>query len=134
MSEVLIGSWRLISAIQSRDGEKSHHRGENPVGQIIYAADGRMSATIMNPTWIDNLEQKMNGPEEFMAYAGPWTLHGDVVHHHLEICSWPMLIGKTLKRSFEIRSENEVFLRSIPITSKSGATYVQELLWRRFGT
>ena len=133
MSKLLIGSWRLIWAMQSQDGVKTHHRGENPVGQIIYSPDGRMSATIMDPSWATNEDQMLKGPEIFMAYAGPYTLEGDLVRHHVEICSWPKVIGKVLERRFEMCGNDEVFPRSIPITSKSGKTYQQELLWRRFG-
>ncbi len=131
MSERLHGSWKLVWAMQSRDGVKRHHRGENPLGQIIYSPDGRMSATIMDPSWLEEGAQ-LKGPEIFMAYAGPWDIQGDAVRHHIEICSWAALVGRILVRHFEWRGDDEVFLRSPPSTSKSGAVYQQELLWRRY--
>ena len=47
-----IGAWRLLRATQDCDGEITFHHGEHPVGQIIYSANGRMSATIMDPAWL----------------------------------------------------------------------------------
>ena len=131
MTERLHGSWKLRWAVQSRDGVKRHHRGENPIGQIIYSPDGRMSATIMDPSWLED-GAELNGPEIFMAYAGPWDIESDTVRHHIEICSWPALVGRILVRQFEWRGEDEIFLRSPPSTSRSGAVYQQELLWTRY--
>ena len=133
MKEKFIGSWELLWATQYRDDVKSFHHGEKPLGQIIYSADGRMSATIMNPIWMNNPERRIRESGEFMAYAGPWEIVGDTVRHHVKIASWRELVGVTLERKFELRGENEVFLTTAPQTTKKGVTYRQELLWRRFG-
>ena len=132
MSEKLIGAWELVEAVQYRDGVKSHHHGTNPVGQIVYSANGRVAATIMDPIWLENKTRLLKGAGEFMAYAGPFEVVGNLVRHHVKICSWNDVVGTTLERTFELRGDNEVFLRTVPVTSKSGATYIGELLWRRF--
>ena len=128
----LIGAWRLLRATHnSSDGEVSFHHGEHPVGQIVYSADGRMSATIMDPSW---LEPPVDGKRrfgEFMAYAGAYEVQGDRVLHHVKIASHAPMVGTTLVRQFELRG-NEIFLRTEPHVGKNGKTYVHELLWRRF--
>src|ERR1700735_3983036 len=46
----LTGTWRLVSCVRTRkDGSTSLPWGENPVGQIIYLSNGRMSVQIMRP-------------------------------------------------------------------------------------
>lgn len=128
----LIGAWRLLRATQDCDGEITFHHGEHPVGQILYSADGRMSANIMNPTWLQPAVDGKRRFGEFMAYAGAYEVKGDRVLHHVEIASHAPMVGTTLERIFDLRGD-EIFLRTTPHVGKNGKTYVHELHWRRFG-
>ena len=132
MKEKFVGAWDLVFTKDYRDDVENLKYGPGTIGQIMYSADGRMSAVMMNPVWLDNPERKIHAPGEFMAYAGPWELKGDEVHHTVKIASWKDAVGTVFVRKFELRGENEVFLTTIPLTSK-GVVYRQELLWRRAG-
>ncbi len=46
----LAGTWSLVSCVRTNpEGHTSFPWGENPVGQIIYLGNGRVSAQIMRP-------------------------------------------------------------------------------------
>src|SRR5581483_5202569 len=127
----LIGAWRLLRATQHCEGEVTFHHGENPVGQIIYSADGRMSANIMDPRWLQPPREGGRRFGELMACAGAYAVKADRVLHHVEIASHAPMVGTTLERFFDLRGD-EILLRTAPYVGKSGKTYVHELLWRRF--
>ncbi len=83
LREQLIGTWRLVSYIESPvDGLPKHSPlGEKPEGMIMYTPDGYMSAQLMRPgrkNFASN-DWFMGTPEEFteeatgyIAYSGPF--------------------------------------------------------------
>lgn len=127
----LIGTWSLESSISYRNGEGTPSFGDPPVGQIQYAADGKMSAFLMDPAWVEKGDPTAKGLSDFFSYAGRWTLTGNQVRHDIEICSIPMKVGTAFERTLTPKDENCMELSTAPETSKSGAVYITILRWRR---
>ena len=126
----LLGAWSLQSSITYRDEVPSHSYSEKPRGQIQYTEDGRMSGFLMHPDWRARGTNATKEDELFLAYAGAWTIVGDEVRHAVEFCTIPNWIGRELVRRFRF-FDDCVELSTAPETSKSGATYVTKLIWRK---
>jgi hypothetical protein len=137
----LTGTWRLVSCVRTHgDGSKSLPWGENPVGQIIYLDNGRMSAQIMRPgrhstvpPGIDygssqateqEIREAVNG---FVSYFGTYSVDesANKVTHNLEAALVPTWVGTSLVRAFQIDWSGKLTLmREVP-----GEKDV--LVWRR---
>jgi hypothetical protein len=128
----LIGAWRLISSIQSRNGISSKSFGDPPSGQIQYTEDGRMSAFLMNPSWKEIGENATKQSDLFFSYAGQWKINENKIHHLIEFCSAPSKIGTTFVRTIRLINNAEIELSTAPETSPSGNVYETKLIWRRY--
>ena len=137
----LAGTWRLVSCVRTHpDGTTSFPWGENPVGQIIYLNNGRMSAQIMRPgrsstvpPGVDYGSSKATDHEireavsGFVSYFGTYSIDeaAKKVSHTLEAALVPGWVGTTLVRAFVLDPSGQLILtREIP-----GEKDV--LLWRR---
>ena len=94
MKESLVGTWKLVSATETNEkGEVKGSYGPNPIGFLTYTADGRMSVVggdsrrkpLSLPT--ASTEERAGAFDTFFAYAGRYTVSGDRVIHHIEVCS-----------------------------------------------
>ena len=129
----LIGSWLLTECVSYRDDVGTPTFGEPPMGQIQYTEDGRMSAFLMDPAWVERGSAEAKGLTDFFAYAGTWERDGDRVRHHIEFASQPVRVGTDFERQIEVIDDDTIRLVTIPEVSKSGRTYVTKLTWRRTG-
>jgi hypothetical protein len=137
----LAGTWRLVSCVRTHaDGSTSFPWGENPVGQIIYMSNKRMSAQIMRPgrsstvpPGVDYGSSKATDQEireavsGYVSYFGTYSVDEEArtVSHTLEGALVPGWVGTTLLRAFLIDASGQLILtREIP-----GEKDV--LLWRR---
>ncbi|MEM8497089.1 MAG: lipocalin-like domain-containing protein [Pseudomonadota bacterium] len=127
----LLGTWSLESCISYRNGHGKPSFGNPPIGQIQYAADGKMSAFLMDPAWTEKGDAIANGLSDFFSYAGRWALTGDQVRHDIEICSIPNRVGTTFVRTLTPKGDNRMELSTAPETSRSGAVYVTVLSWKK---
>ena len=103
----LIGSWLLRGWTVTDDRGVTHPFGTDPVGSIMYSADGRMSALISRG---DRSPLPGNRPSDasdaelaagflsFFCYTGPWRVDGDTVIHTLEVALNPNLVGTEQRR------------------------------------
>lgn len=143
----LIGMWKLISAsaIHANGTVTPDVYGAHPVGYITYTLDGHMmvmfsrsnrpllSQEVQSP--LSSQMQSLPAEElaqaftTFNAYAGTYTLSGNIVHHRIEIASIPNRVGTALVRTFTL-SESQVTLRTSPV-STDGVETVFELVWER---
>jgi hypothetical protein len=105
----LIGSWRLDSfELQSADGSISHPYGRELTGYLFYNEDGYMSAAFMNAA--RGREQELDlakavdasSYDQFMAYTGPFDVHGDKIVHHVEVASLEAFVGSIQERWFKV--------------------------------
>src|SRR5215213_9890549 len=90
----LIGAWSLVSwRAVAPDGTISHPYGEQPIGQIIYQPEGRMTACLMRRQRArfasENRFEATQAEREaayrdFLAYFGSFTVQesaGTITHH-----------------------------------------------------
>ena len=127
----LIGAWSLVSSVQYRDGVPKATYGAPPSGQIQYTADRRMSAFLMRPEWAAAGVAEADPFDDFFAYAGRWTLEGDTVHHDIEFCTTPALVGARFTRFIKLLEDGSIELTTAKETSRSGAERFTILRWRR---
>jgi hypothetical protein len=104
----LIGTWTLAAfEVIASDGTVEKPLGEAPLGRIMYTADGTMSAMLgagNRPSFGVRADQASDAQwgaaaRMFIAYAGTWTRHGDVVRHQVAVSLIPDWIGTTLVRT-----------------------------------
>ena len=130
----LLGTWSLVSCVSQRDVAAVSTFGDPPAGQLQYSADGRMSAFLMDPTWAAAGNPVADSFTEFFSYGGAWRRDGDMVTHDILFASVPSRVGTSFTRRIVTIDEDAIELVTEPEVSKSGATYVTRLLWKRVTT
>lgn len=130
----LLGSWQLISALGLRDGIETDEQpfGSQPQGFIHYIPDGRMAALIahMDQAVLPDsatAEERWTAARLFTAYGGTYTVAGNVVTHHVDICSNPIGIGCDYVRYVELN--DDLLLIRTPNVMPVGRP--MSLVWRR---
>lgn len=113
----LVGTWRLVSyeAVAVDDGEVVHPFGERPLGLLVYAADGYMSAQIAAPDrpQFDGSRLEAGRPEElagaarqYLAYAGPFHVRDSrTVVHQVALSLFPNWTGHAQLRVARMAGE-----------------------------
>jgi hypothetical protein len=98
-----VGGWQLVSCLETRpDGQVTEPIGPRPVGQIMYSADGHMTAHLLpggeprDPSW-----------RSYIGYFGRFTVDPDqgVVTHHVVGASEPDMIGTEQPRDFQFEGD-----------------------------
>ncbi|MGA8534125.1 MAG: lipocalin-like domain-containing protein [Candidatus Tumulicola sp.] len=122
-ASAVVGAWKLESFVidSSADAEKPRF-GLNPVGYLIYTANGKMSATLMaaHRAVLDapngaksTREQVIDSLQNFLSYAGSYEVRGNHVFHHVEVSVFTNLVGTTLEREFSL-SGDTLTIRTLP--------------------
>jgi hypothetical protein len=135
----LIGTWRLVSYEQhGSDGRVSFPLGEQPLGYLVYAADGYMSVQMMarqrpslpgGDLGAGSIEDKAAALDTYRAYSGRYEIDGDRVIHHVQISSWPNRVGTDLVRTMTLAG-GRLHLRTAPFNT-GGVTQTADLVWER---
>jgi hypothetical protein len=136
----LVGTWRLISGIETTDkGESREAYGHNPTGFLTYTADGRMMAIISyggrKPLSVGDYvsapaPERAEAYATFLAYAGTYSLDGRKVIHHVEVCSLQNRVNTDLVRDIVSLEAGRLTLRTTPFL-KGGRMVTTELVWER---
>lgn len=139
MSNPFVGTWRLRSARRKilATGETAPLWGERPSGTLIYTAEGRMTALV--------LDQNRKAPggaapteaeavslfRSMVAYAGRYTVEPDRVIHHVEQ-SWNQAwTGTDVVRFYELEG-NRLTLTTAPAPNpRDGEMSVSTMVWER---
>lgn len=133
----LVGVWRLVSFRERRDGGLVDVFGRDPQGCITYAVEGRMSALLADPRrpklkgeWsaIPDAAKAANY-DGLVAYAGAYSLEGDRVIHHVDICWIPNWEGRDLVRMFSFDGPDRLILRTVDNPRRPQPP--QEVVWSR---
>ena len=107
----LVGVWDLVSSVELHpDGRTTYPLGEDARGQIVYTADGRMSAQLTRahrPRFASDDPRASTVTEREEAFTGYFAYFGSyivdptagVVVHRIEGASFPNLVGAELARS-----------------------------------
>ena len=135
----VVGTWKLVSAVTMNDkGVAKDFFGKNPLGFIMYSADGRMSVILtsrdrkalsVNDHSAAPVAERAEAFATMFAYAGRYTFTGDKVVHHVEVSAVPNLVGTDLVRFAKLEGDR-LTLRTPPMQS-GGEQVVVELVWQR---
>lgn len=141
-SSDLVGAWHLDDfVIRFADGRPPVRPfGADARGQLVYTADGHMSATLcraeraplgegLEASYKASPEAKAHAFDGYMAYAGRWRLDGDTVVHDVHFALTPELVGRQNRRS--ARFEGGRLHLSYRLTARSGIERTYTLTWRR---
>lgn len=66
-------------------------------GLLVYSADGYVSVALRMTL------RRSSRHGKSMAYAGPFTVDGSIVVHHIEISTWPFRAGRRMRRWASMR-------------------------------
>jgi Lipocalin-like domain len=138
-TESLVGRWRLVSYVsRADDGSLTYPLGEDVQGSLVYTRGGWMivqiSAGDRRDLPSDDLFSGSNAERaaafsSYLAYCGSYEVTGDVVAHHVAMCSLPNWVGSEQTRRFELAGE-QLVLRTPPI-EVGGKLLMHEFLWQR---
>lgn len=138
----LLGNWRLVSfSAQGADGKVYYPMGENLVGTLMYAPDGRMAVQLMgadrpaldSPAYGAGTEaQWAQAARSFFAYAGRFSVDEatPAVTHHVELALNPYWVGRDQTRRIKLEGDALELSGASPTTS--GAIDTAFVRWRRF--
>jgi hypothetical protein len=138
-AEQFIGTWKLVSTdYRDMNGSQRYPYGENPVGMLIYDADGHMAVQIMRrdrpaiaaieETSLEQIQLAFGG---YTACFGTYDVNeqeGSVIHH-LEACLLPWY-GGDQKTYFEFTG-NRLTLRPHAPRTIGGVVLSGSLVWAR---
>jgi hypothetical protein len=115
-----LGFWRLAERrVTAKDGTVTHPLGPTPRGILTYDADGFMSVAFHGAPF-----GTPGQPTGFIAYAGPYTLTGDAMDHHVAFHSDLRRIGTVNKR--RVRFDGDKLILS---NDENGS--LNEMVWVR---
>ena len=141
VKEQFVGTWKLVSwKIEQADGELDSPLGPNTLGWIMYQPGGFMCVALMRPDRpkfaSNNLmeakpEEIKAGFDGYISYCGSYDVNEQerFIIHHLQLSSFPNLLGTDQKRYFEF-SGNRLILKTPPLTIL-GEAQVHRLIWVR---
>jgi hypothetical protein len=139
--ERFVGAWTLESFTERSDtGERSSPLGEEPLGFLIYTADGFVSAQLMrskrdlfkaDPWEAAVASDVVDLTRDYIAYCGRYEIDeksSEVIHMPL-VALLPNLIHQEQHRSFTFEEDTLTL-----VTSRwrlNGSVVTSTLLWRR---
>ncbi len=136
----LVGAWTLVSWERTaEDGTVTQPYGTDAAGQIVYTADGRMSAQLIrpgrefpDPQSVTVEEMRAAILRGFFSYYGRYTVDHEnrVVTHHVEGALLPDWVGTHRPRSFTFDGPDRVTLSTAPDPGRT-AGEISELVWER---
>lgn len=136
----LHGSWLLREwRIEYPDGRPATTPfGPDPVGVLIYAPDGWMSATM---SWrrrtplsaVSALKaddrSKAAAFQEYLAYSGRWRLDGQRIAHDVQMSMNPSLVGTCQYRDATLR--DGILTLGAAESIGAGQQRQHSIVWRR---
>jgi hypothetical protein len=135
----LIGTWTLVSAVREEipSGANSDMWGEAPRGYINYSADGHMVALITRSDRVPPASGKPTAAEaealyrSMLSYAGPYTIEGDWVTHHVDI-SWNQSFNDgQQKRQFRLEGDRLILSTPQSYDPIDGKMSVRRMTWKK---
>jgi len=138
--EDFVGSWELLGwEIRYPNGKTTFPFGKDAIGQILYSADGHMSATVRrkdragfskpNPRDL-TAEDKAGAFEGYFHYAGTWRVDGDTVVHNVTMSLNPNMTGTDQVRHAEFQVNGDLILSADELISTNEKRH-HALTWRR---
>lgn len=112
--------------------------GKNPVGYIMYNAEGYMAVALMasNRKRFSSIDIMGGTTEEivaaygtYLSYCGKYAVTEDRVIHHVEVSSYPNWIGQDQVRFYKF--EGNKLILSTPFMILGGKQQRGYLIWER---
>jgi hypothetical protein len=138
--DMLVGAWSLVDwRIEYGDGRVTRPYGKDAIGQLLYSADGLMSATVSAGTRprleqanarLASDTQKAKAFDGYFHYAGRWRIDGDTVVHSVELALNPDMTGTEQRRRARMDGANGLEL-SADEAIDEGSPRRHVLAWRR---
>lgn len=134
------GIWSLVSYTREdpATGAASFPFGQKPAGTLFLLPGGRMAVVIA----AEGREPAPPGSEGYVekqaklfrtvtAYAGTWSVKGNLLSVRVDVAGLPEWAGTEQKREVLLEGDRLV-IRTMPVQSVSdGKTYVYVLAWKR---
>ncbi|WP_178130995.1 lipocalin-like domain-containing protein [Reyranella sp. CPCC 100927] len=126
VSEVLVGAWSLLECAEvMQDGAKRLPFGDRALGQVIYTADGRMSAQLVragraafasDDYRAAPIEILAEAFQQYFGYFGRYTVDAvaSTVTHFIDGASIPNLENKAQVRTFRLEEDRLVLEAAMP--------------------
>ena len=136
----LVGSWLLERwSIAYPDGRPDALPfGADALGLLVYAADGWMSATMcragresLAPALAGRAAaaERVQAFDGYLAYAGRWSVQGDVVRHDVSMSMNPVLLGTPQLRRAQL--DGARLLLTADENDAQGRSRRHAIAWRR---
>ena len=132
LADRLIGTWKLI-AIRDREaatGKETPAAKAADSGQLVYAANGRLSVQIVR---VGRDSLPANSSEGFSSYFGRWELlptEGCVVHHQDGNLNAAQ-VGQAAKRYYSFDEAGHLSLATPPRKREDGAPVSSVFVWEK---
>jgi hypothetical protein len=133
----LVGAWRLLSlrSVQP-DGSVDYPLGPDAIGQIVYSANGRMSAQLMRAgqprfqagdAQQATDEEKLTAYQAYTGYFGSFRIDPEAgaVIHEVQGSTFPNMIGTDQVRYYRIDGDR----LDLEADSPQGRSHVA---WQRY--
>jgi hypothetical protein len=135
----LVSTWRLTTHLMEivKTGEKLHPRGPNPRGLLTYTSDGRFSVINIPgerqpPKGLAPTDQEALALfKGLTAYAGRYTVSGDIVTHHVEVSWNETWSGTAQERRFKLDGDTLTIVAGPSASPWDGEVVVSTLIWSR---
>ena len=135
----IVGTWKLISwENRTAGGLITHPLGQDPIGYLLYSADGHMLVAVMRagraPFAAGDFlagepDEKLAAVESYASYGGRYTYLGDTIIHHVEVSLFPNWIGKDQERLVDLAGDR-LTLSTRPLLM-GGEPQTGHLVWER---
>jgi len=126
--------------MEQADGAVSRPFGDDPIGYVVYTADGHMLTTISEAGRVPIGGDLLSAPAEarseafgtFVAYSGTFRVQDHDVIHGVEMSLFPDWVGTEQRRHVKLSQDGGYLTLSTDLTSASGRVVRHHLHWTRF--
>ena len=135
----LLGRWNILAWEQIYDdGRRQLPLGERLDGFIRYLPDGDMICMIARADqkpfesggqWNANAEERAEAYSSMLAYAGAWSIDGNVVTHAVNLSLFPGWKGGEQKR--HVRLDGDLLFIEAFLEQGTPEARTARLTWRR---
>jgi hypothetical protein len=122
----LVGAWSLVECAEiMQDGSKRLPLGDRALGQVVYTADGRMSAQLVRadrPAFASDdyrgapVEVAAEAFQQYFGYFGSYKVDASAgtVTHFIEGAWFPNLENKAQVRTFRLEEDRLILEAATP--------------------
>lgn len=134
----LLGSWSLVSWVQTRGDEEHLPIGDQPAGKILFTDFDLVAVSIADSTRpvlqtgdfsTADIEERAAAFAGYLGYVARYALRDNNVHIEILNCSYPNWIGQEQMRMATLTGDRLVL--EAPPRDVNGVAISAKLSWRR---